>query len=435
MSFTTHLNSALAKFGVAGTSIAVLDGSGGKPVGLTAGQCRKPGLGGGASGRGMKMNPTIWLQQASLSKTIASAFAIEYFNARGIDMDTPVNAIFRQAGSSFQLRSRPGCPRPWAESVQLKHLVNHTSLGMHYVYGVPVNRHGGMPCPKELLEGVHERELGYAPLLVEKQPGTDFSYSGGGFVVLQHLLEEIEQRDIESIMRPFLDGCDMDDFSFDQPSQGRCDPGAARAEGYADDGRPVAEGVPLMFPPLAAGGHGTPLALASFLRHLSLAYNNPNGSGCISNSTARQMLGDENLVDLGCRDFMQSEMGLGVFVARAANPGMGVNKIMLHQAANDGFRGVYMVCFDGPAAANGPCGFVLLSNGDNQAMFMNCGIAKELLKRLEIGGIDWRVVEGKDFSTDGLKQAEIVNLGLKELVLDAFVDDPERPRRAPRARL
>ena len=45
------------------------------------------------------------------------------------------------------------------------------------------------------------------------------------------------------------------------------------------------------------------------------------------------------LVDLGCRDFMNSEMGLGVFVARAATP-EGVNKIMLHQAANDGFRGV-----------------------------------------------------------------------------------------------
>ena len=154
-----------------------------------------------------------------------------------------------------------------------------------------------------------------------------------------------------------------------------------------------------------------------------------------------------------------------------------------------------MVCFDGPAAVNGPVGFVLLSNGDNQAMFMNCGIAKELLKRLEIGGMEWskvrlafgqsgresesgsrrvRVgirsqnesdsendnevdvsrprhcqpppappisvpfthpryqVDGKDFSTEGLQQAEIVNLGLKELVLEALVDDPTWK---PRARL
>ena len=41
-------------------------------------------------------------------------------------------------------------------------------------------------------------------------------------------------------------------------------------------------------------------------------------------------------------------MGLGVFVARA-----GENRVMLHQAANDGYRGVYMVCFDGPDRGKG----------------------------------------------------------------------------------
>ena len=55
---------------------------------------------------------------------------------------------------------------------------------------------------------------------------------------------------------------------------------------------PLSQGVPLMFPPLAAGGHGTPIALANFLRHLSIAYGNPSGSGAITHSTARQMLGE-----------------------------------------------------------------------------------------------------------------------------------------------
>ena len=99
------------------------------------------------------------------------------------------------------------------------------------------------------------------------------------------------------------------------------------------------------------------------------------------------MLGEESLVDEGCQDFMRSKMGLGIFVATAAVPAKGgVNKIMLHQAANDGFRGVYMVCFDGPDydAAPGPRGFVLLSNGDNQAMFMNCEVCRALLQYLAI---------------------------------------------------
>jgi len=59
-------------------------------------------------------------------------------------------------------------------------------------------------------------------------------------------------------------------------------------------------------------------------------------------------------------------------VARA-----GPNRIILHQAANDGFRGVYMLCVEGPGAGNG---FVLLSNGDNPAVLMQCELARLLLQ-------------------------------------------------------
>jgi hypothetical protein len=49
---------------------------------------------------------------------------------------------------------------------------------------------------------------------------------------------------------------------------------------------------------------------------------------------------------------------------------------MLHQAANDGFRGVYMLCFDGPDAGKG---FVILSNGDNPAVRFQAELARKLL--------------------------------------------------------
>eukprot|EP01047_Picozoa_sp_COSAG01_P024963 COSAG01_NODE_1560_length_9921_cov_30.121551_4_plen_99_part_00 len=41
---------------------------------------------------------------------------------------------------------------------------------------------------------------GYASLELTKQPGTRFGYSGGGFLVLQHLLELREGRPIAQIM-------------------------------------------------------------------------------------------------------------------------------------------------------------------------------------------------------------------------------------------
>lgn len=90
-----------------------------------------------------------------------------------------------------------------------------------------------------------------------------------------------------------------------------------------------------------------------------------------------------------------------------------------------------MVCFDGPSAQDGPKGFVILANGDNKAVGINCDLSRDLLQRLAITGIDWSRVDGRTFSLEGLKQEEIVNLGLKELVLDAF----EEPSGAARARL
>merc|ERR1712006_53771 len=111
--------------------------------------------------------------------------------------------------------------------------------------------------------------------------------------------------------------------------------------------------------------------------------------------------------------------------------GTPASKWMLHQAANDGFRGVYLVCFSGPDAANGPRGFVVLSNGDNNAMFLICAIMKLLLQAEALNqpafhGLDWTRVP-VDFSIDGLKQEEIVNLGIKELVLNAFVPPHSMP--------
>ena len=100
---------------------------------------------------------------------------------------------------------------------------------------------------------------------------------------------------------------------------------------------------------------------------------------------------------------------------------------MLHQAANDGFRGLFLVCFDGPSATNGPRGLVVLSNGDNDAMLFNCAMARAMLEGLgPVAGLDFSTVPDPSagFDSSGLKQEEIVNLGFKSLVLDAFEEAP-----------
>lgn len=423
------LDELLETYAVAGLSIAVLKpGGDGRIETQVAGlSCRDPEL---------PMFDSTWLEIASLSKTFAAAFMLEYFTSRGISEDAPVNPLLREAGSTFELKAAEGQPREWAEQVTLAQLVNHTGLGMHYVNGVPLSE--PMPAVCELISGSDAKPApyGYASLELTKQPGTQFGYSGGGFLVLQHLLELREGRPIADLMAQYLrtSGTAVSlGLSFETKNV----PGKQYAEGYRDDGERVQDGR-LMFPPLAAGALGTPAALLDWLRQLALAYKRPEGCGGLSHDHARQILTAGP--DLGSEAFMRARVGLGVFIFESKAPEHSeASKWMLHQAANDGFRGLYLVCFDGPDAALGPRGFVILSNGDNNAMLLNCCVARRLLQSdvafdPPLSALDWAKVpalkgagdgdgdsgEG-GFSLQGLKQEEIVNMGIQALVLNAFV--------------
>ena len=194
-------------------------------------------------------------------------------------------------------------------------------------------------------------------------------------------------------------------------------PGVKYATGYRDDGVTPIKGGHLLFPPLAAGGMGTPRGLAKILAHLANKYSNKDATSLISHKTSTLML--ERGEDKGALEFMGCLIGYGVFIAQA-----GENKILLHQAANDGFRGIALVCFDGPAASKGPVGFVILCNGDNNGTRLLAHVSRFLLQNNAFGmkdGLDWSKVDNKLFEQDDLKQEEIVNKGLKELVLDAFI--------------
>ena len=117
-----------------------------------------------------------------------AAFALRYFSAAGIVMDSAVNPLLAAAGSPFQLKSAAGCPAEWADAVTLTQLLDHTGLGMHYVNGVP--RSEPFPPVLALISGTAEKPAPhrYASLELTKAPGSAFGYSGGGFLVLQHLL-------------------------------------------------------------------------------------------------------------------------------------------------------------------------------------------------------------------------------------------------------
>jgi malate synthase len=319
-----------------------------------------------------------WFELASLSKTFASAFAIEYFTKNNISIETSVNEVLSKTQSSFRLKD---------DKVQIKHLMNHSALNMHYVKGYPAN--GEMPKIESLLKEVD----------VINPPGEKFQYSGGGFIVLEHLIEAHSKKSIKDLTKYF-----WPNFSFEQKDL----PGKKYAHGFTVDGKEI-PGTRLMFPAFAAGAMGTAESMASFLNAMTEAYHSLKGRAPISHDTARLML---HSTDNGCMKFMGCEMGLGVFVAEA-----GENKLAIHQGANDGFRAIFIHCFHGPDTGKG---FVVQSNGELNAVLFISEISQLLLKELNISGIDFSKFK-ENFSVAHLSQEEIVNIGYKSLIFDAFL--------------
>lgn len=333
-------------------------------------------------------------QLASLSKTLAAAFALEYFREKNIPLTAPINQLFAAAGSAFRLHSA-GDPA-WAESVTLEHLLGHTALDMHYVRGIPVD--AKMPKAGELLAGA----AGYTAVKVQAEPGKSFHYSGGGFLVLEHLIETRENKPIQLVAAPYLERWGMPQTTFQQEAD--CE------SGFFDDGKTVPGGR-LKFPAFAAGALGTAVDVARFLNLLTEAHASWRGAAGLAHETAVEML---HGFDRGCRAFMGCDMGLGVFVIEA-----GANRFALHQGANEGFRALYLHCFAGPDRGKG---LVILCNADNRGVAFIAAAAQEILRTLGVEGVDFSAF-GENFAYGDLPQEQIVNMGYKALLLSAFAED------------
>lgn len=345
----------------------------------------------------LAVTESSFFELASLSKSMASAFAMEFFRSRDIDLETPVNQLFAGAKSGFRLRS--SVDPAFADQVKVGQLMNHTALNMHYVKGFPVDH--PMPSIRNLAE--QPVTLGYDALDVRYVPGTEFHYSGGGFIVLEYLVEVLSGKNIRALTRDFFERMGTSQLTFDQTTLAQ----HRYAEGFLDDGSQVPGGR-LMFPAFAAGAMGTACAVQKFLSHLEHAYHDLAGSGGISHDTAMQMLKGR---DLGCRDFMGTDIGLGVFIAEA-----GDNRIAIHQGSNEGFRALYLHTFDGPDRGKG---FVILCNGDNRGVLFVAEVAQLLLKTLAVTGVDTTAFH-KKFDGSKYDQEQIVNRGYKELVFSAL---------------
>src|SRR6185312_7314221 len=90
----TSIQLLLGRHKVIGAQIAVTTGHGGAQT-LCFGQRRKGGE---------AVTPRTWFELASLSKTVASAFALEYFATNNIRLDAKVNELLAQTSSPYRIK-------------------------------------------------------------------------------------------------------------------------------------------------------------------------------------------------------------------------------------------------------------------------------------------------------------------------------------------
>jgi CubicO group peptidase (beta-lactamase class C family) len=276
------------------------------------------------------VDTTTLFQAASMSKPVAAAVALRMVADGKLRLDTDVN----EALVSWKV---PPSALTDGAPVTLRGLLSHSAgLPMH---GVPEFETGEpLPALVEILDGAWAP--GAERVRPVRRPGTEYSYSGGGYIVLQILLSDVAQRPFAPLARELvLEPAGMASSTFEQPLPDEL--GARAAVGHDALGRPL-PGSWHVLPEQAAGGlWTTPRDLASFLLSIWRSYHG-RSPALLPPPLAREMLTPQ----LG-------DMGLGF-----ALPGAGVPRFQ-HGGGNAGYR-CHMVLSIAPPSD----GMVIMTNGD-----------------------------------------------------------------------
>jgi CubicO group peptidase (beta-lactamase class C family) len=271
-------------------------------------------------------------QAASLSKLVTAVAALRLVDRGVLDLDRDVNDYltgWRVPENDFT-RDHP---------VTLRQLLSMTAgVG---VPGYPGYEPGQkLPTLQQILDGAPPANS--PPVRVEAIPGSRYAYSGGGFEIVQALIEATTKVKFQDALQDLLlRPAGMANSYFPQPLPGELVRRAAT--GHDANGNELPGGWRVV-PELAAGGLWTS---AMDLAHLSLelerAYRGESGA-LLTRATAQAMMTQQN----------GGPYGLGAAVA-----GNGKNRVLMKRGQNIGYQS-YMLLF--PETGQG---IVVLTGSDN----------------------------------------------------------------------
>lgn len=317
---TNSLSQEMSRLHVPGVSIAVIH----------RGRLEWARAFGVTNDSGPEITTGTLFQASSISKPITALAVLRLADEQKLELDANVNRYLSnwKIPSSIFTTLRP---------VTVQELLSHSA-------GVTVDGFGGyapglpLPTLRETLDGTPPANN--RPIRVDCFPGSIARYSGGGYVILRQMLQDVTGEPFarfmeEAVFRPL----GMDHSTFDEPLPARWISNAAVP--HDEQGRALPKG-PRIFPELAPDGlWSTPSDLARYVIAVQRSLAGQPGSA-LKAETARNML----TARLG-------HFGLGVVVGDdSRHPFFGFN------GGNYGFPSLLVAFTDGDGA-------VVMSNGQN----------------------------------------------------------------------
>ncbi|WP_347924387.1 serine hydrolase domain-containing protein [Pontimicrobium sp. SW4] len=223
-----------------------------------------------------KVDINTLFQAGSISKPVAALAALKLVDEGKLDLDEDVSTYLK----SWKI---PDSKFTETEKVTLRRLLTHTA-GMT-VHGFPgYTQKDSFPSINTVLNGKGNT----AAILLDTIPGSLWRYSGGGYTIMEKIVEDVSGLSLEDYMsKNILPQMDMTNSTYSQPLEESMNSNVSAA--YYGDGE-IIEGLWHNYPEQAAAGlWTTPSDLAKYLIEIHNIYVN-DSDGVLSKDMVTKML-------------------------------------------------------------------------------------------------------------------------------------------------
>lgn len=332
------------------------------------------GYGATETGGTRAVTSDIVFQAASVSKPVSVTGIMLLAQAGVIDITRNVNDYL----TSWHLADND---LTTTNKVTVQRLMSHTGgTNVSGFAGYTVG--GAIPMLLQVLNGAPPADT--EPIRVIYEPGTRYSYSGGGMEVLQQMTEDVTKMPFRSYMKNnVFERLDMNSSDFVQPMAGHL--AARAAKGHDMNGVMIPGGWRIYPELIAAGLWTTPTDLATLFLEVQKAAVFNEGA-LLTQETANRILTPQPNTN--------SAMGLG-FALMEGKGGL----IFNHSGSVFGYKSYVSVYRDRGQ------GIAVMLNGDNGYALM-----KEIVRS---------VAKVYDWPDDGVSEAALVEVPLS--ILQSYV--------------